>query len=65
MKIEKYQNKNKGRSLNEKGKTKKEKYEISQKQKYDKKEKEERVTAKENYTEGNLEVKYVALEPEK
>ena len=41
------------------------KYEISQKQKYDKKEKEEKVTTKENYTESNLEKKYVALEPGK
>lgn len=65
MKSENYQNVNKEGSLNEKGKKEKEKYEISQKQKYDNKVKEEKVTTKENYTESSLEEKYVALEPEK
>ena len=38
---------------------------MSQKQKYDKTEKEEKVTAKENYTESSLEQNHLALEPEK
>ena len=42
-----------------------EKYEISRKQKYVEKEKKEKVTTKENYTESNPEMKYVALEPKK
>ena len=48
---------NKEGSLNENGKTEKGKHEILQKQKYDKKEKKEKVTTKENYTESNLEKK--------
>ena len=55
MKSKKYQNGNKGGSLNEKGKTENAKYEISQKQKYNKKEKKEKkVTTKKNYTKSNL-----------
>ena len=65
MKSEKYQNENKGGSLNEKAKKGKGKHEISQKQKYVKKEKKEKVTKKENYTKSNLEKKYVALETDK
>ena len=60
MKSEKYQDVNKEGNLNEKGKKEKGKYEIPQKQKHNKKEKEEKVTANENYTEGNLENKYPA-----
>ena len=60
MKSEKYQDVNKEGNLNEKGKKEKGKHEILQKQKHNKKEKEEKVTAKENYTEGNLENKYPA-----
>ena len=56
---------NKGRSLNERGKKEKDKYDILQKEKHDKKEKEEKVTAIENYTESNIEKKYVALESKK
>lgn len=44
---------------------KKGKYEISQKQTHDKKEKEQKVTIKENCTANNLEKKQVALELEK
>ena len=55
MEREKYQNVNKDGNLNEKGKTEKGKHEILQKQKYGKKEKKEKVTTKENYTESNLE----------
>ena len=51
MKSEKHQNVNKGGSLNEKGEKEKGKYEIPPKHKYTKKEKEEKVRAKENYTE--------------
>ena len=65
MKSTKYQNENKEGSLNEKGKKEKEKYDILQIEKHDKKEKEEKVTTKENYTESNLENKYVVLEAEK
>ena len=50
--------------MNEKGKKEKGKYKTSQKQKYIKNEKEEKVTAQEDYTEGNLEKKKVALDPE-
>ena len=57
MEREKYQNVNKDGSLNEKGKTEKGKHEILKKQKYDKKEKKEKVTTKENYTESDLEKK--------
>ena len=57
MKRKKYQNENKEESLNEKGKKEKEKYDILQIEKHDKKEKEENVTTKENYTESNLEKK--------
>ena len=46
-------------------KKKTEKYDILQIEKHDKKEKEEKVTTKENYTESNLEKKYVVLEAEK
>ena len=65
MKSKKYQNENKEGSLNEKGKKEKEKYDILRIEKHDKKEKEEKVTTKENYTESNLEKKYVVLEAEK
>lgn len=64
-KSKKYQNENKGGSLNEKGEKGKEKYEILQKEKHDKKQKEEKVTTKENYTENHLGKKQVVLEPEK
>ena len=47
MKSEKYQNVNKERSLNETCNKEKGKYEIPQKQKYTKKEKEQKVTKKE------------------
>ena len=50
--------------MNEKGKKEKEKYCILQIEKHDKKEEEEKVTTKENYTESNLENKYVVLEAE-
>ena len=65
MKSKKYQNENKGGSLNEKGEKGKGKYEILQKEKHDKKQNEEKVTTKENYTENLLEKKQVVLEPEK
>ena len=65
MKSKNYQNENKEGSLNEKGKKEKEKYDILQIEKHDKKEKEKKVTTKENYTESNLEKKYVVLEAEK
>ena len=54
----------KGEAWIKRGK-KKGKNEISQKQKDDKKEKEEKITTTESYTESNLEKKYVALESEK
>ena len=65
MKTKKYQNENNGGRLNEKGKKEKGKYEISRQKKHDKTKREEKVTKKENYTESNLEMKYIALEPEK
>ena len=65
MKSKNYQNENKEGSLNEKVKKEKEKYDILQIEKHDKKEKEKKVTTKENYTESNLEKKYVVLEAEK
>ena len=65
MKSKNYQNENKEGSLNEKGKKEKEKYDILQIEKHNKKEKEEKVTTKENYIESNLEKKYVVLEAEK
>ena len=51
--------------MNEKGKKEKGIYEISQKQKHDKKEKEEKVGTTESYTKSNLEMEYIAMEPEK
>ena len=54
----------KGEAWIKKGK-KKGKNEISQEQKDDKKEKEQKITTTESYTESNLEKKYVALESEK
>ena len=45
MKSKNYQNVNKERILNEKGKKEKGKYKTSQKQKYNKNEKEEKVTS--------------------
>ena len=56
-KSKKYQNENTGGSLNEKGEKGKGKYEILQKEKHNKKQKEEKVTTKENYTENQLEKK--------
>ena len=56
-----YQNENKGGNLNEKAKKEKRKYEISQKEKHDKKEKEEKLPT----NESNLEKKFVVLESEK
>ena len=56
-----YQNENKGGNLNEKAKKEKRKYEISQKEKHDKKENE----ATPPTNESNLEKKFVVLESEK